>query len=220
MVLNLQKPKASVAVLAFFMLTVLLGLGFWQLQRLAWKENLIARMTAQMQEKPALLHTVNLDQEYRKVLFTGHVLPDKIFLLRPRVQNEKVGAHLIVPMQDAKSSQVVFINTGWVPQDTNQIPQDIKEVLSKPITGVLTKPGANRFTPQNKPEKDEWYWADIPALAAAAGAQNVVPVLLNLDRVGITPDLPNNHLQYAIFWLSMAGIFMVIFVLSLRKKNQ
>jgi surfeit locus 1 family protein len=221
MALHLQKPKTSVVALALIILTVLLGLGFWQLQRLAWKENLIARIEDQMQQKPLPFDAAILDKdlEYRKVLFTGRILPGKIFLLRPRVQNEKVGAHLIVPMQDANSSLVVFVNTGWVLQDTKQIPQDIKEILSRPITGILTKPVAHRFTPQNKPEKDEWYWVDIPALAVAAGAQSVAPVLLNLDRLGITPDQPNNHRQYAAFWFSMAAVFVVIFVLSLRKPN-
>ncbi|WP_293325031.1 SURF1 family cytochrome oxidase biogenesis protein, partial [Parvibaculum sp.] len=78
------RPLLWPTVLTLVMLPILLGLGTWQVQRLHWKTDLIARMEARMAETPRPLPprkdwaSLDLDNlEYRPFTVTGHFLNDR-----------------------------------------------------------------------------------------------------------------------------------------------
>lgn len=211
-----KNPRAAVVAMALIILVTLCALGTWQVQRLQWKTALIAEMSQKMAAEPMKLPigaTLQDGLVYRHVLAQGYPLTGKYFLLQPRVENGKVGAHLIVPLKARRSDRVMFVNMGWVPVDVDVTAVNFS-FFNNVFSAVTTAPKASRFTPQNKPEKNEWYWADLSAMAKSLGAQDYVPYLLNLPAVGVAPDLPNNHKSYAIFWFAMAGVFIIIFSLA------
>ncbi|HEY0835547.1 MAG TPA: SURF1 family cytochrome oxidase biogenesis protein, partial [Azospirillum sp.] len=74
-----------------------------------------------------------------------------------------------------------------------------------------------------------WRRADTAAMSAAAGLPAVAPLLVEALPgqtpgglpAGIEPriDLPNNHLQYAVTWYSLAATLLVIYVLFHRRRQ-
>ena len=171
---------------------ILAALGTWQVQRLHWKEELIAERTARYAAPP--ISSWDEASEFRRARFEGHYLPGKTAAIG--LQGRVVTAFALA------DGSVVFVDSIGHPQGT------IAEGHLRPSE----QGGA--FTPDNRPEKGEWFTADIPALAVA----------LKLDRVrpwrivaGPPPELPNDHLQYAITWYSLGVILIVIYLLARRK---
>ena len=85
------------------------------------------------------------------------------------------------------------------------------------IEGLLRLPPDGRpnwFLPDNRPDLNYWFWVDLPAMAAADRLDHVAPFYIDADATpnpggwpkgGVTRlALPNNHLQYAITWFSLA----------------
>lgn len=209
------------------MLAALVALGIWQLQRLAWKEDLIARMTAQMQappaDLPAMATTDPREWEYRTVRVAGVYNAKHVFWVKPRTQDGVAGAHMLVWLQRYWGQAPVLVNRGFVPEA--EIPHITVPQGKQVIEGVVQVPYKFFFTPENNPDKNDWYWADIPAMAAAAGYDVAWPALVTLPPAegypagfAVTAQIRNNHLQYALFWFGMAGILLIVFILHRREK--
>lgn len=220
------------------MLTALVALGVWQMQRLAWKTALIARIDAQMQMPPEALPAdiaQPVDWEYRNVALTGDFDPDAVFWVRPRTENGKVGAHMLAGFRRADGGAPVFVNLGFVPDDLvdkTAVPPPPRPYSR--VSGVVQIPYQSAFTPDNDPARGHWYWADIAAMAAAAGYDSAAPVIVTMPPRGkdyvpphgsgypsgfaVAANIRNNHLQYALFWFGMAAILMIVFTLSQREK--
>lgn len=203
---DLTGGAVFLAAAAFF---ILCALGFWQVQRLEWKANLLQKIEARM-EAPAVTLPADIpdpeEWEYRRVTVSGRVLAGREFLLKPRVRNGKAGYHRIVPLQTDRG-HFVFANLGW----SDEVPPaPLASYLS--LDGLVIIPVRARFTPENNPEKNEWYWADIPAMARAAGltVEQARPLLVVAGQEA-APEIANNHLHYAIFWFTMAFAVIAIF---------
>ncbi|MDP2206158.1 MAG: SURF1 family protein [Alphaproteobacteria bacterium] len=226
MVIKFHK-KIKIRLMLTLMLATLIALGVWQMQRLAWKTELLSRIDAQMQQPPEALPAeiaVPADWEYRNVDMAGDFDPKTVFWIKPRTENGKVGAHMLAGFRRTDSDLPVFVNLGFVPDhlmDKAAVPEAMQEVR-----GVVQIPYPSAFTPDNDPVRGDWYWADIPALAKAAGYAAVTPVIVTVPPHGqgypagfaVTANIRNNHLQYALFWFSMAAILLIVFTLSQREK--
>ena len=78
------------------------------------------------------------------------------------------GHHLVEPLVRADGS-TVLVDRGFVAKDT---PPDLSDAGEVQVLGMLrTGQVRNRFTPDNHPEKGEWYWADVDAIAEHAGGE-------------------------------------------------
>jgi surfeit locus 1 family protein len=93
------------------------------------------------------------------------------------------------------------------------------------VSGLLRVPPQEKpgwFIPDNRPDRNDWFWIDLPAMAAADGIANAAPFYIDADptpnpggwpKGGVTPlALPNDHLQYALTWFSLAAALVVIYV--------
>lgn len=210
------------------MLAALVALGTWQLHRLTWKEDLIARMTAQMQapaaDLPQMAMTDPKEWEYRTVRALGIYNSKHVFWVKPRTQDGVAGAHMLVWLQRHWGQPPVLVNRGFVPDGEREnvtIPQG-KQL----IEGVVQIPYQSAFTPDNNPAANDWYWADIAAMADAAGYDGAWPALVTLPPAegypagfAVTAQIRNNHLQYALFWFGMAVILLIVFLLHRRDKS-
>lgn len=211
------------------MLAILVALGVWQIQRLAWKTELLARIAAQAQMPPEALPAdiaAPADWEYRSVVLTGDFDPKAVFWIKPRTENGKAGAHMVAGFRRSDGSLPVFVNLGFVPDDLMG-KTDVPPPLALPVVkGVAQIPYKSYFTPDNNPAREDWYWADLPALATAAGYDAAAPVLVTVpphaagypSGFAVSANIRNNHLQYALFWFGMAAILLVVFTLSQREK--
>jgi surfeit locus 1 family protein len=214
---------------------VLLGLGSWQVERLFWKERLIAARHAAVTAPPVPLPDTREAAhalDYHRVGATGSFLPDRELFLGATDTDGHLGYHVIEPLRLA-SGAVLLVDRGYVPEDkklpaTRAAGEPKGEVT---ITGLLRLPPRSKphwFLPANNAERNYWFWVDIPAMAAAESLDRVLPFYVDADKTpnpgglpvgGQTPlDLPNNHLQYAITWYALAVALAVIAVIFLRRR--
>ncbi len=223
------KPPLAPTLVTLLMLTVMIGLGTWQLQRLAWKTQKLAQIESRMR-MPAVPMPDTLDKpddwEYRRVTLAGHFIHGHEFLVKPRTLDGVNGSHMLVPFERASGS-IVMVNRGWISEAL--LPKASRPAGLIQIEGTVQKPRVSYFTPSNNPEKGLWYWADLPVMAATAKLAMSSPVLVQIVGrvqdvypVGSAPDvnIRNNHKQYAIFWYTMALVLLFIFFIRYWNTNE
>ncbi len=232
------RPTLAATLVTVPAVLVMLGLGTWQVQRMAWKAELIERVETRAAAPPVVLPAAVGDPagfEFRPVTVTGRFLHDKEMRLVARPRQGRVGYELVTPLErtDLPGSAPVLVNRGFVPMDRGD-PATRPESRTE---GVVTVAGIARLPqpagwlqPGNRPGAETWMRVDPPAMAAAAGLAAVAPLVVEALPAatpaagtlpeGIPPrvELPNNHLQYAITWYSLAATLIVIFVLSQRRR--
>jgi len=209
-------------------LYVLLSLGFWQLDRLAWKNQIMAKMETQKDKNPYtdLLDINDENLDFHRGLVTGQFLytAPPIFV-GPRTNNEESGYHILQPFQTT-NGKTIMVNRGWIPADmrdkTINLPQESF------VGGYLMKPERSTMTPNNMPDQGLWYWMDMDALRVACQCDALDYVLYK--ETGVADLLPkpfeglpmprNKHSQYAAFWFAMAGLLMILSGISLLRKKK
>ncbi len=213
---------------------VLIGLGTWQIERRAWKLDLIARVDARVHAAPvsapgpADWAMVGVDDAYRHVCLSGAFLDGEETLVQA-VTEEGAGFWVLTPLRRADGS-VVLVNRGFVPGERKDpaTRRDGQIAGEATVTGLLrlTEPGG-AFLRSNAPRDGRWYSRDVAAIAAARGLSHVAPYFVDADATPANPGglpiggltviaFPNNHLVYAITWFAMALMLAAACVYVLR----
>jgi surfeit locus 1 family protein len=212
------------AVSTIVMLCLLLGLGVWQLQRRAWKGDLLARIDA-AEQLPAVPMPSHPDP-FAKVRLEGILRPDLSVLYGAEVRSDTLGAHLVMPLE-REGAATVLVDLGWVPSQ-----RDYRQTLPVGAVEGFIRPGeqAGRFSAKDDSAKRLFYTLDPVAIGAALGVADVAPFVLvavGPSRPGVLPDPvqalprpPDNHLQYALTWFGFAATLLIIFGLYARKTLQ
>ncbi|KAF7311055.1 SURF1-like protein [Mycena chlorophos] len=231
-------------VLLGFVPIFTLGLGTWQLQRLQWKVALIDELEEKLQlQAISLPKRINLavlpEFVFRKVSLRGKWDHDHSMLIGPRTREGVHGANVVTPLV-REDGTTVLVDRGFIPKelDLNSIQKETGEVE---VLGMLrTSETRNTFTPDNLPERGEWYWKDVEAMAEYAGGTeaNVQPVLVEEIFEGhegeasarlmkgipvgrpARVDLRNSHLSYVITWYSLSVFTAVMFVRVMLNKGR
>nr|WP_245442977.1 SURF1 family protein [Methylobacterium terrae] len=200
-----------------------LALGIWQVERRAWKLDLIARVEARLSAAPVPAPgrtdwpTNSRDaDEYRRVTTSGRFLPGRA--VRVMAVTEKgAGSWLLEPLVTG-TGDTILINRGFVPPDWPAPPGSGEGLAT--VTGLLrmTEPGGG-FLRSNDPSQDRWYSRDVAAIAAAKGLGPTAPYFIDADASGNRPGGPggpvggltvvafrNHHLIYALTWFGLAGM--------------
>ena len=209
------------------MLVVLLGLGTWQVQRLHWKEGVLAQI-ARAEAAPAE-PLPEQPQPYAKVQVTGRLRNDLAASYGADVRDTPsgtiLGTQLIVPLERG-DGDTVLVDRGWVPDlHSRAIALPTSEVT---VTGYV-HPGdmPGLFSATDSPATRQFYTLNPAAIGAALGLHHVAPFVLIAmgseapehypDPARHLPRPPNNHLSYAITWYGLAAALVVIFVVWARK---
>ena len=216
-------------------LLLLLGLGTWQLQRLQWKEGLIAERNGALAAAPVPLPKT-LDEaralEFHPVWAEGEFLNDRELYLNAQSLKGEAGFHIVTPFRLADGT-IILIDRGFVPTDRKAPATREAGEIAGPtsVTGLLRLPEPpGWFTPANEPQKNSWFWVDLPAMAQAAGAGGALPFYIDADKTPVPggwpqggqtiTDLPNNHLQYAMTWYALALALVAIYIrFALRRSS-
>lgn len=207
---------------------VMIGLCIWQVQRLYWKEALIADRAARVSAGPVALPTPGADPtaaEYRRVWLEGSFLHDKELFLGARSLNGNVGYHILTPFALADGT-FVLVDRGWVPVERKAPDGRAEGQVAGPqvLDGVArVPPGQAWMQPDNEPQNHIWFYVDLPAMAAASGIALRPDLYVDAgpaQNPGGFPvggqtriELPNDHLQYAVTWGLLAAALAVIYVL-------
>ena len=233
----------SFVVLMLALTALFVGLGTWQLRRLAEKEALIARVEARAGQPPAPFSSLGVGEEgeddmnFRVLSMTGHYLPEETVLVFTALSEAKgpyagPGYWVMTPFALADDS-VVFVNRGFVPQSRGPdfaggagIDRSARTLVGIARDGEQAGP----FTPAADARQRLDYVRDPQRLAALAGtAGAVAPFVLDLPAgpAGSLPQggeteiaFPNNHLGYAITWFGFALITPLMLVEWARRQRR
>ncbi|KAJ9665927.1 surf-like protein [Coniosporium apollinis] len=212
-------PAALIPITAF-------ALGTWQVQRLSWKTDLIARFEDRL-VRPPLPLPPRIDPDaihefdYRRVTARGKFRHDQEMLVGPRLHDGNNGYLVVTPLEREDGSKIL-VNRGWIAKDMRdksaRRSKDPKALPEGEVTveGLLREPWKkNMFTPENRPDKGEFYFPDVEEMARLAGAvpvwveETMKPDLVEAyDReargvpIGRPAEvnLRNNHTQYIFTW--------------------
>jgi len=211
---------------------ILIGLGTWQVQRLHWKNGLIAEIEARVHATPITLANAlaavrrGEDLEYTRVTVTGRWMPGhERYLWAPSASGS--GWHVYTPLKSA-DGPIVIVNRGFVP-DARRDPASRPEPTQAgevTVIGLLRKPEERHlFTPDNDVAHNNWYWRDTDAMARSMfpkAGQEIAPFSIDAEagsaplpgpQGGVTRlQLPNSHLQYAVTWYGLAATLVGVYV--------
>lgn len=211
-------------------------LGFWQLDRLAWRRGENVRKAAQMDAAPLDLNqlspTIDLPTMWnRRATAVGEYDTAAQLIVRSQIYESQPGAYLLTPLKLAGTDTAVLVNRGWVPT------AELQNLATYNITGPVTITGRiqlsegfndGRTTEINS--ANELYRIDLPAIAQWA-AYPILPVYLLEDAppppdtalpYQLTADLSldeGNHLSYAYQWFSFAPLLGFIYAYYVAKHS-
>ena len=214
---------------------LLLALGSWQIQRLYWKRELIEQRQAAVSAAPVGVRSLEdaKGMEFRHVTDEGVFLHDKEIFLGATSEVGRQGYQILTPLLEP-GGRMVFVNRGFIPAELKDPARRAAGQLAGTVRvqGLLRLPPAGRpawFLPDNRPDLNYWFWVDLPAMSAADKLEpdRVASFYIDADaspnpggwpKGGVTRlALPNDHLQYAITWFSLAVALMVIYFLFHRR---
>ncbi|UWQ13529.1 SURF1 family protein [Aliiroseovarius sp. M344] len=200
----------SIAILAVF-----LGLGKWQLDRLYWKEGVLAEIESQIAAAPVDLPAQPdpARDKYLPVTVTGTMGGDT---LRVLVSSRDAGAgyRLISSLETADGA--VLVDRGFI-RVADAVPPPTGGEMS--IVGNLHWPDdRNSATPENEVATNTWFARDIDQMADVLNTRPLLIVARQATPAepGILPmpvtsaGIPNDHLEYAVTWFLMAATWVVM----------
>ena len=228
------KPGLVLALLliAALLFVGLLALGGWQVQRLGWKQALIARVEQQLQAPPVPVPgpsgwpSINrAADEYRRVQVSGRFDHSRETLVGASTELGS-GFWVLTPLQTTAGFWVL-INRGFIPTEQRNSRAERAETTGQSLNGLLrlSEPGGT-WLQANDAAAGRWYSRDVAAMAAskglnlAAGA-TVAPYFVDAavaderaatntapwPRAGLTVlNFHNNHAVYAVTWFVLAAM--------------
>lgn len=205
---------------------VLVWLGVWQMQRLDWKQDVLAQMDAELTAAPV---AVPADPDpardaWLPVRASGRIGAEEI-LVQSSLKSVGPGFRVIVPFD--MDGRRILLDRGFIrltDRDRSRPPVDAT------VIGNLHWPDEiDGFTPD--PEGRLFFGRDVAAMAAELGTEPTLLVVreTNENPLSVTPlpvttsGIPNNHLQYAVTWFLMAIVWAgmtAYFVAQGRRKPE
>ena len=193
----------------------MIGLGIWQLERREWKAGLIETIDARLLTPPvAMPADLSPEWEFRRVLVQGTVAGGQWFRFPGRSRDGQVGDALMA-IVEKDDGGLVAVEYGWI-----EFGAPLPSVpLALATEGILRQPSQpGWFTPDNNAEDNAWYRVDPAMMAESVGLDPTALASMYVRPSTWQPSLPNDHLQYAITWFSLAGVFCIIFLIFHRRR--
>jgi cytochrome oxidase assembly protein ShyY1 len=245
---ELRKRRAGFGVFTLAMVAVFVGLGMWQLQRRVEKHALVAALTERLAASPGSLPSPArwralspASDEFRRVSFEATYAsgPDAMVYSSGSSVREDIsgpGTWAFIPAR-LSTGETVVVNAGFV-QNTMQDRAQQDRAVSRLVTGEPVKlTGYIRFpepagmlTPAENIAKRLWFTRDHLAMARLLGWGDVAPFYIDLEQPVPASGIPkpgalevhlkDDHLQYAITWLALAGAVVIAFGVWLRGQRR
>jgi len=225
------------AAIAF---AILIWLGVWQLQRLKWKEGLLAHIaalqTAAAQPAGPVLDALShgRDVDFTRVRLVCPGLAKAPFVALYALRDGKAGWRLISACETSSAAyRTLLVDRGFVADDVAaRPPVDPADRTPVEVAGILRNPERASFvTPANRPAVNRWFSRDVAAMAKTLNAPEPAPVFLfaetssNPDFKPLTPaplptQIPNRHLEYALTWFGLAAALVGVYSAMLVRRRK
>lgn len=234
--------KKILGYICFFAgLLTLLGLGQWQIERGAWKRDIISKLDKEYQ-KNADQYVLKpedfiLSEDGRFKVARGKVLGRFLegkTTFWPKVHEGLYGYQLMDPFL-LENDTIIMINRGWVRRKERT---ELPEKLYLPpfdraleVIGVVREYETNYFTLDNEPATNQWRKFNVEQLEAYLDLEDILPTVLFAENIKDTKYIAtgditgtriyprNKHNQYAFFWFTLAALWIVIFGTNIFKKK-
>ncbi len=247
---ELNRPGKPAVFFTTLLVGICLVLGIWQVQRLQWKEGLIAELEAAKTQAPLTAADLPTDPEqlealtFRKVRLTGVYMDDREFHLIGRYYQGALGYDVLTPFlvrdeardEAGKAPIVLLVNRGWIPlekKDPALRPEPLSATNGEvTIEGMLLQANTgNPFLPDHDVKGNIWFSYDIARMNKEAQL-DMLPVLveaveanhpesiLPYPRGNYDITLRNDHFYYAVTWFALAFAGITIFLLAHRRKEE
>ncbi len=214
-------------VIAFALLN---GLGIWQLQRLHWKETLLADMarTEAAAPLPAGQLLAQTKPAWRSASLTECILiPQQLIYMHSEVDGVP-GSRVLAPCPLEPGTPQMLVDLGFV---TAPLIFD-KPVVILPTGRLRPFEKPNAFVPLNRPADKDWYWRS----ATDASGFFKVPLrddyflvldlkashinITGLQQGPLSAPLPNRHFEYALTWFGLAWALIGIFAAVVLQRHR
>jgi surfeit locus 1 family protein len=227
------RPMLGLTLATIPAVALLIGLGVWQLQRMQWKEALLARIESGMTGTPAALDTVLAqglsNAEWRRVSVSGEFLHDReVYLFAIDLGP---GFHVITPLR-MSDGETVLVDRGWIPQAARDPAQRAAGQIEGPVTvtGVIRLATPNPYAGRPDANRRLWYERNPSGMARMAGVDLAVPLIIAADDKSTVPGGPvfpgfhlniaNNHFSYALTWFGLALALMAVYLVYHHRQGR
>jgi surfeit locus 1 family protein len=208
---------------------VLIGLGVWQLQRLEWKTAKLAQIEAKIASAPVALpaSVAEKDDIYLPVTVQGRLLGPEALVITG-LNQAGPGYRVIGAFEMAGGARKIMVDLGFVAEADRDFARPTGTMT---ITGNLNWPAEkDSYTPEPDLLRHFWFSRDVERMANVLGTEQVLVVARIVDPAipAITPlpvdtsSIPNDHLNYAITWFSLAVVWLgmtVLLVWRIRRRT-
>ena len=199
-----RKHGPGLIILALIPITAF-ALGTWQVFRLRWKTDLLAKCEDRLVRPPLPLDPENVadavehsksgggdgasDFDYRRIVAVGTFRHDQEMLVGPRVREGVAGYFVVTPLEivdarnpdapaaaEGQKKTTILVNRGWISREQRDQRRRARVAGGLPhglvrIEGMLRAPWKkNYFTPDNRPDKGEFYFPDVNGMAELTGS--------------------------------------------------
>ncbi len=210
---------------------VCVGLGIWQLDRLAQRRVFNVHVLAMQALQPLILPAQDdlTSMEYRAVKVSGTYDFANQIAIRDQFYDNQYGYHLVTPLQLA-DGESILIDRGWIPSAGNSSSSDWRKydqpgevILNGVIRLSQTTPNFGgvpdpTLTP-GQPRLDFWVYANLDRIHEQM-PYPIYPVYIQLDPdpSRTNPPIPYQpvldlsegpHQSYAIQWFSFATLLII-----------
>lgn len=223
--MSLRQSNWLIIISMIIGIGILCRLGYWQIERLAWKENLIETVEQRRAQPPLDIKAVEKiwnatkDVNFIPVKFSGtydHSKEQFYFVTKDGV----IGWHVYTPLL-LDDGRVLIVNRGFIPDQlkdqmlrSDGLVTGKRNLIGLARNPLTEKPG--KFVPDNDLSKNIYYWRSFKQMKRQMAFENkkFVPFFVDAGRhshSGKWPQggstrvtFPNNHLQYVITWFGLA----------------
>jgi surfeit locus 1 family protein len=221
-----DRLPVGLTVVTTLALALLVALGAWQLQRMAWKRDLLAHIGA-LQTAPARpidqVLTTDAGLDFARVTAVCPGLASAPYVKLYSLVDGKIGVRLISACALTTGPYgSVLVDRGFLAETVTERPSQSVSTVPTPVTGVLRQPDkANFVTPV--PQNDQYYSRDVAAMAKALKADRPASVMLfaetstnpelkGLQPIAVPAEISNRHLEYALTWFGLAAALLGVYV--------
>ena len=226
-------------VCLLLLLSVFLGLGFWQLERAREKTGIRDSFLSRAEQSVVTVGTEPLDVEamaYRRATAAGRFVPEFGILLDNKVYQGQAGFHVLTPLRPHDGTMLLLVNRGWMPWgvDRQQIPEiDVPEGPVE-VSGRLARPARHAISFEadtgDAAYQPVWQNLDLARYSRMTGypvhglVLQAAPDGLVGGMVRDWPEYSDSWIQrhkgYAFQWFALAVTLLVIFiVVNIKRKN-
>ncbi|MEH6444912.1 MAG: SURF1 family protein [Oceanospirillaceae bacterium] len=226
---KLNAGKILVFLIALSLVSLLVNLGFWQLERATEKDLLLEQW-----QQPAISMTTMRSKKalnfYQKVAVQGQFNAQQYYLLDNKTRNGNVGYEVLVVFT-AIEGDVFLLNLGWL---AASIDRSVLPAIKLP-QGIITVTGwLKRIEKVFQLQADLWStsWPkriqqiELSKMIAVADTKHLAPLVLLAEQPLLpfmsTQWKPINmsvakHVGYAVQWFAMAFALCIMFFWLWRK---